>query len=712
MKQICLVLLSLLICAAARTSQQAQLRAGKDFALFFAIRDYQNWEHLPGTSSDANRLATELHDNYGFDTKVCENKSRTEILNLIGEYKRKAYDADAQLLVFFSGHGYYDGQCTGYFVPRDGLPDDPDGTSYLSFADLQQRIASIPCRHILLMMDACYAGTADLAKTCPDLFKGPLEPTRPKQLNNKDLFIRQTLAEQSRIYFAAAGNKPTKDRSEFAAEFLAALQNDFDAQGILAMDKLRDRLKYAQPRPVFSEFLGNRDANAFLFVRSLAETPKAPITTDRDGDGVPNATDRCPDAYGTAANAGCPDNLPTSAADLDGDGIDNANDACPDQFGTAKARGCPDADDDGVPDQSDKCKYLAGETRWEGCPDTDGDGLPDHQDDCPSQKGSVTDRGCPAADLDADGVPDRSDRCPDQAGPANFQGCPDSDGDGIPDLDDKCPLEKGSVLKEGCPEVSRPSNMVLVTGGTFTMGCKDGRDKDCYDDEKPAHSVTLRDFYISKFEVTNAEFCQFLNEKGNQTEGGAEWIDLSGSISNEKCRIVKNGSTFQVESGYENNPVIYVSWYGANAYCAWLSAKTGRSYRLPSEAEWEYAARGGNKTQNYLYAGSNNLDEVAWHYTNSDAKTHPVGGKKANKLGLFDMSGNVWEWCADDWHSNYQGAPTDGSAWIGSPNRGGHRVGRGGSWSGGPRGCRAAIRGSYAPAIRSSYVGFRLALQL
>ena len=129
MKRRLLPLAALLLSLLAFTPGRPVLRAGKDFALFFAIRDYQNWERLPGTVSDANRLAAELHDHYGFDTKICENKSRTEILNIIGEYKRRAYDADAQLLVFFTGHGYYDGQCTGYFVPREGLPDDPDGTS-------------------------------------------------------------------------------------------------------------------------------------------------------------------------------------------------------------------------------------------------------------------------------------------------------------------------------------------------------------------------------------------------------------------------------------------------------------------------------------------------------------------------------------------------------------------------------------------------------
>jgi|GEM_PF-4159864 formylglycine-generating enzyme required for sulfatase activity len=144
--------------------------------------------------------------------------------------------------------------------------------------------------------------------------------------------------------------------------------------------------------------------------------------------------------------------------------------------------------------------------------------------------------------------------------------------------------------------------MVFVKGGYFNMGSND------YDNEKPIHGVTLSDFYIGKYEVTNEQFCHFINDKGNQIEGGETWLEMSEYVLIER----KNGQ-FAPKAGYANHPVIEVSWYGATAYAKWLREQTGKKYRLPTEAEWEYGARGGRQTNDYKYAGSNNVDEVAWY---------------------------------------------------------------------------------------------------
>ncbi|MEL7400441.1 MAG: formylglycine-generating enzyme family protein, partial [Pseudomonadota bacterium] len=154
-------------------------------------------------------------------------------------------------------------------------------------------------------------------------------------------------------------------------------------------------------------------------------------------------------------------------------------------------------------------------------------------------------------------------------------------------------------------------------------------------------------------------------------------------------------------------PVEEVSWDDTQRFLEKLNALTGEKYRLPSEAEWEFAARGGRLSQGFKYAGSNDLEAVAWYDKNSNQKTHPVGELLPNELGLHDMSGNVYEWCQDHWHENYEGAPLDGSAWT--TKTGVTRVYRGGGWLDHPRYCRVAFRRSAEPDIRCNFIGFRLA---
>jgi formylglycine-generating enzyme required for sulfatase activity len=219
--------------------------------------------------------------------------------------------------------------------------------------------------------------------------------------------------------------------------------------------------------------------------------------------------------------------------------------------------------------------------------------------------------------------------------------------------------------------------MIKVEGGTFQMGSNES------DDEKPIHSVTVPTFYISKCEVTQKQ-----------------WQEIMG----------ENPSKFK---GCDDCPVEKVSWDDIQEFIKKLNQKTGQKYRLPSEAEWEFAARGGNQSENYKYAGSNNLDEVAWYRENSDDKTHPVGTKAANELGIYDMSGNVWEWCEDVWHDDYKNAPNDGSAWIDkAADKSLYRVPRGGSYFNLSDYCRSMSRSNDPPTSRYNGVGFRLGFQV
>ncbi len=370
--------------------------------------------------------------------------------------------------------------------------------------------------------------------------------------------------------------------------------------------------------------------------------------------------------------------------DTDADGIPDKEDACPEEYGRALTAGCPDADEDGIPDRDDACRYRKGPAAWKGCPDSDGDGLPDHEDQCPDKPGYLADGGCPPPDRDNDSVPDRADKCPDTYGLSRYQGCPDTDGDGVPDPDDKCPNEKGDPLYQGCLN-THPNgggdgggvdNMVFVKGGTFQMGSNDGEA-----DQKPVHSVRVSDFYIGKYEVTQAE-----------------WKKIMGN----------NPSSF---NDCENCPVENVSWNDVQEFLKKLNAQNpGKNYRLPTEAEWEYAARGGSLSKGYKYAGSKKMADVGWYKENSNSRIHPVGVLKANELGLHDMSGNVWEWCSDWYGENYYEQFRNTTAVNPQgPENGKYTVLRGGSWLNNVSLCRPAFRDWSSRYVRNVNVGFRLA---
>ena len=280
-----------------------------------------------------------------------------------------------------------------------------------------------------------------------------------------------------------------------------------------------------------------------------------------------------------------------------------------------------------------------------------------------------TTKKCPYPDCGTDHLPAMAKFCPDCGRPLGGKETSEISGDS----------DKGKKTYKV------PSDFVLVEGGTFQMG------GNAYGDEKPIHSVVLSDYYIGKYLVTQKL-----------------WVDVMG----------KNPSSFK---GYDL-PIENVSWFDCISFCNALSRRDGweecyringtsvtllsgkHGYRLPTEAEWEFAARGGKKSIGFEYAGSNTLDEVAWYDGNSGSKTHPVGQKKANELGLFDMSGNVWEWCWD-WKDSY---PSSSQTNPLGPASGAYRVYRGGSWSYCANHCRVAFRCSSSPSFSNGLLGFRL----
>jgi len=216
-------------------------------------------------------------------------------------------------------------------------------------------------------------------------------------------------------------------------------------------------------------------------------------------------------------------------------------------------------------------------------------------------------------------------------------------------------------------------NMVHIEGGTFEMGSTQSGD------EQPVHGVTLEGFAMGAMPVTQAQYEAVMGSNPSKFMG-------------------------------PDRPVDSVSWDQAGEFCRELSKKTGQQYALPSEAQWEYACRAGNRGRYCFGDEESQLGEYAWYEKNSDGSTQPVGKKKPNRWGLYDMHGNVWEWCEDTWHNSYEGAPSDGSAWV-DEEKGEYRVYRGGCWDGGAWYCRCACRRrSWIPDCRVSDVGFRLVL--
>lgn len=277
---------------------------------------------------------------------------------------------------------------------------------------------------------------------------------------------------------------------------------------------------------------------------------------------------------------------------------------------------------------------------------------------------------------------------------------------------------KAGTIFRDCPDCPQ---MVVIPAGRFAMGSPDSEDERD-GDEGPVHRVKVAAFAIGKTEITRGQFAAFVNKTGYNA-GDKCWTFADGKFRERESDWRKPGY-----SQDDKHPVACISWNDAQAYAKWMSRKTGKQYRLPTEAEWEYAARGNTGSSRFW---GDNPDEackyanvtdrtakaqipgsLAWSAhdcTDGFAYTAPVGRFKANAFGLQDMLGNVWEWTEDSYHVSYDGAPADGSAWQGEGAK--HAL-RGGSWNSDPQNVRAAIRYSNWSALRFSLFGFRLARKL
>jgi formylglycine-generating enzyme required for sulfatase activity len=251
--------------------------------------------------------------------------------------------------------------------------------------------------------------------------------------------------------------------------------------------------------------------------------------------------------------------------------------------------------------------------------------------------------------------------------------------------------------------------MIAVEGGSFTMGCTDDQGEDCGDISKPAHKVTVNSFKICKYEVTQKQWCDIM--------GGTmqDWFYTARMRTDRKAMeiITTTNHVFDWELELDgiaskgvgdNYPMYNISYDDIQKFIRLLNEKTGKKYRLPTEAEWEFAARGGNKSSRYKYSGSNNVEDVVWYLDNCSDNTHEVGTKRPNELGLYDMSGNVWELCSDgysEYRPDEQINPAMPSGTVFSA--------RGGAWHSREFACRISFRGYFSQQTICNYMGFRLA---
>ena len=256
------------------------------------------------------------------------------------------------------------------------------------------------------------------------------------------------------------------------------------------------------------------------------------------------------------------------------------------------------------------------------------------------------------------------------------------------------------TVKPSGPQVGNPytetasgmnMSMVWIPAGSFRMGSptsESGRDSD----EGPVRTVSLDGFWMGATEVTNGQYQAFLRDSG---------YDGAREADSDYLKHIRGDNNMPTGDDY---PIVWVSWHNAQAFCAWLSRKTGKSYTLPTEAQWEYACRAGSTTRFSFGDSDSDLGAYGWYSGNSNRRTHPVGTKRPNGWGLYDMHGNVWEWCLD-WFGDYPSTPQTNPT---GPNTGSNRVLRGGSWHDYPHYCRSARRSWFSPAFTSLSSGFRV----
>ncbi len=675
----------------------------KSYALLVGVNNYtRGWPSLSQIPSELRQVEDVLRDQ-GFHVKKVINPDDRELEAAFNQFiDNYGYDKKNRLLFFYAGHGYtMDDGKRGYLVPKNAPDPRKNKVEFLRNAlDMNQILAwcrKMRAKHALFLFDSCFSGTIFKQRALPDT------PPAISRLASKP--VRQFIT-------AGTAGEQVPASSTFTPAFVDALEyglGDLNEDGYISGTELGLYLQEEVPKhvpqtPQYGKITDyNLSRGDYIFLAggsayypesetsSSQSEPKTALKVKSSPSGARVLINGSRQGGTTPLKVSDP-GAREITVEVQKDGYEPGKKRLRLEKGRTasvmfflekkelKGRLFVNARPKGsrIRIMNIKPKYHRGIELEPGDYDilVTHDGYESLRRDVPVSSGEDV-----HVDFRLDPLPEK------EKASASTPTSPSS----------KVPADPSAG--DTWTEPVTGMEFVWVPGGCYQMGCGSWAGN-CDDNEKPVHEVCLDGFWMGKYEVTINQYRKFLQATGYSD--GVDWDD-------DDCPVNRGGSYSLSGNKFGKNgdqPMVEVSWHGAKAFADWLSRKSGREIRLPTEAEWEYAARSGGKKEKY--AGGDDVNSLAWYDDNSGGRTHEVGTKSPNGLGIYDMSGNVWEWVEDKWHDSYRGAPTDGSAWVsGSDSR---RVIRGGGWSSFPRYVRAAGRSRNGPGDTNCILGFRLCL--
>lgn len=657
-------LLSLFVCQPVLASR-AIVKKVKDFdhssgrlgtykALVIGIDTYDDptIPDLQTAVRDARAMADVLRKSYGFETRLLLNRQVTRE-SLYNSLRRLASESEAEdsILIYYAGHGDLDRQYNdGWWIPADAKGGNP--VSYFDNVQIQKAMRSMKARHVLLISDSCYSGS---------LFGS--SRAVPPVIDEK--YYLRLYNEKSRWGITSGNKEPVEDsgtdgHSIFAYQLLKELRST--EKKVFTTQELYTRIapiigNNSEQTPLCRPIRNTGDQGGeFVFVR---------MTGGVSGSEAGNYKPVVSKAVGSLRVKSNPTGAKVFiGGNVAGETPVELGDIKPGNKRVRVEKSGYRAEEKSVHVRAGARKIVSFELEQK------------------VSKAWLTVLASPAdarvriLNIDprySAGMALAPGRYHVEVSSSGYemkqQWIALAVGD---DLDVDITLQKAQATPgRSFTDPATGMEFVWVAGGCYQMGDTFG---DGDSDEKPVHEVCVDGFYMGKYEVTEEEYEKIAGSNPSNDPKG------------------------------DNYPVEMVSWNDAQSFIAKLNNRSGKNYRLPTEAEWEYAARSGGKKEKY--AGSNSVDSVAWYYSNSGVQKHQVGTQSANGLGLYDMSGNLWEWCSD-WYASdyYKSSPRDNPQGASS---GSNRVSRGGSWLSGPAGVRAAYRDGSGAADRLDNLGFRL----